>query len=127
MNQILNHTQSYGFNWGNSVNDYTYHKRNLEWGNNPKPPVITDRMVKENDKIFNPTKCIHGFGYSILSSESKNLKKQLTEFVAKDDNVKLYLLELENKLDEDQELDIAFWINTTLGNFEEKTSRHILS
>ena len=54
MNQILNHTQSYGFNWGNSVNDYTYHKRNLEWGNNPKPPVITDRMVKENDKIFNP-------------------------------------------------------------------------
>ena len=54
MNQILNHTQSYGFNWGNSVNDYTYQKRNLEWGSNPKPPVITDRMVKDNDKIFNP-------------------------------------------------------------------------
>lgn len=91
--------------------------------------VLNDKSegININDKIFNPTKCIHGFGYSILSSESKNLKKQLTEFVAKDDNVKLYLLELENKLDEDQELDIGFWINPTLGNFEEKTSRHILS
>ena len=54
MNQILNHTQSYNFNWANSVNDYTFHKRNLEWGRNSKPPVITDRMIKENDKIFNP-------------------------------------------------------------------------
>ena len=51
MNQILNHTQSYNFNWANSVNDYTFHKRNLEWGRNSKPPVITDRMIKENDKI----------------------------------------------------------------------------
>ena len=54
MQQFFNHTQAYGFNWPNAVNDYHYSKSNLEWGQNPKPFVITHRLIKENDRSFNP-------------------------------------------------------------------------
>ena len=83
--------------------------------------------IKINGKIFDPTKCIHGFGYSILESETNELKHILTEFISKDDNVKIYILKLINKGDKKQKLDISFWINPVFGNFEEKTSRHILT
>ena len=80
-----------------------------------------------NGKIFDPTKCIHGFGYSILENETEDLKKEITEFVAVDDSVKIYLMKLTNKLDKKNDVDISYWINPTFGNFEEKTARHILS
>ena len=80
-----------------------------------------------NGKTFDPDKCIHGFGYSILSSETKELKHSITEFVPLKDNIKIYLMELTNKTSEKQAIDIDFYINPTLGNFEEKTARHILS
>ena len=54
MDQILNHTQPYNYHWGKAINDYQFQKTNLEWGVNPKPRLVTDRMVKDNDKIFNP-------------------------------------------------------------------------
>ena len=80
-----------------------------------------------NGKVFDPTKCTHGFGYSILESESDDLQKEVCEFVAKEDTVKIYLIKLTNKLSKKQDVDIRFWINPTFGNFEEKTSRHILT
>ena len=91
--------------------------------------IINDKSegIKINDKVFDPTKCIHGFGYSILESETEELKHTLTEFVAKDDNVKIYILKLKNKQKKKQNMNISFWINPTFGNFEEKTSRHILT
>ena len=82
---------------------------------------------KFNGKIFDPTKCTHGFGYSILESETDDIKKEITEFVALEDTVKIYLMKLTNKTNKSQDLDINYWINPTFGNFEEKTARHILS
>lgn len=82
---------------------------------------------KFNGKLFDPMKCTHGFGYSILESESAELKKEITEFVAKEDTVKFYLVKLTNKLKEKVDVDIDFWINPVFGNFEEKTARHILT
>lgn len=91
--------------------------------------VINDKSegFKFNGKLFDPMKCTHGFGYSILESESNELSKEITEFVARDDTVKIYLVKLKNKLDEQVSVNTNFWINPTFGNFEEKTSRHILA
>ncbi len=82
---------------------------------------------KFNGKLFDPRKCTHGFGYSILESENDELKKEIVEFVAKEDTIKFYLVQLTNKLDQDVVVDIDFWMNPVFGNFEEKTARHILT
>ena len=82
---------------------------------------------KFNGRQFDPMKCVHGFGYSILSSETEEHATEVTEFVAKEDNVKIYLMNLRNKENKKVDYDIDFWINPTFGNFEEKTSRHILT
>ena len=82
---------------------------------------------KFNGRLFDPMKCTHGFGYSILESENDELKKEITEFVAKEDTVKFYLVKLTNKLKKAVDIDIDFWINPVFGNFEEKTARHILT
>lgn len=91
--------------------------------------VVNDKSegFKFNGRIFDPSKCTHGFGYSILENETEDLKKEITEFVALEDTVKIYLMKLTNKLDKKNDIDVSFWINPTFGNFEEKTSRHILS
>ncbi|MBQ8131857.1 MAG: hypothetical protein IJ193_05140, partial [Bacilli bacterium] len=82
---------------------------------------------KFNGRQFDPMKCVHGFGYSILSSETEEHATEVTEFVAKEDNVKIYLMNVRNKENKKVDYDIDFWINPTFGNFEEKTSRHILT
>ena len=82
---------------------------------------------KFNGRVFDPMKCVHGFGYTIFESETDEKKTEITEFVAKEDNVKLYLMKLTNKENKRLDYDIDFWINPTFGNFEEKTSRHILT
>ena len=82
---------------------------------------------KFNNEIFDPEKCTHGFGYSILESETKKLSHSVTEFVAKEDNVKIYLLKLSNKEKKESTINVEYFIKPTFGNFEEKTTRHILS
>ena len=82
---------------------------------------------KFNGRLFDPMKCTHGFGYSILESENDELKKEITEYVAKEDTIKFYLVKLTNKLSKAVDIDIDFWINPVFGNFEEKTARHILT
>ena len=91
--------------------------------------VINDKSegFKFNKKTFDPEKCTHGFGYSILESETEELKHEITEFVACEDNAKIYLMKLTNKKAKKNTVNVEFWINPTFGNFEEKTSRHILT
>ena len=91
--------------------------------------VVNDKSegIKINNEIFDPTICRHGFGYSILESETENLRQELTEFVSVTENVKVFILKLKNKYNKVQNVDLSFFINPTLGNFEEKTARHILS
>ncbi len=110
---------------------YTFFENSLEfkltsWTNEM---VINDKSegIKINGKIFEPTSCTHGFGYSILEGEQEGFKTTLTEFIPTGEAVKIYLIEIENIENEAKEMDLSFYINPTLGNFEEKTSRHILS
>ena len=91
--------------------------------------VLNDKSegIKINNLLFDPSRCSHGFGYSILESEEETLHKEVVEFVTVDDPVKLYIVKLKNKTNEDISLDVKFFINPVLGNLEEKTRRYILT
>ncbi len=111
-----------GFTYCYNSNEYKI----TSWTNDT---VLNDKSegIRINDELFDPVTCRHGFGYSVLESSSETLGKELTEFVAAEDNVKIYILKLTNKSKKEQELKINFWINPIFGDFEEKTSRHILA
>ena len=111
-----------GFTYGYNSGEFKI----TSWSNEM---VVNDRSegIRINGKIFNPTRCIHGFGYSILESTNDDLDKSLTEFVALDDTVKLYILKLKNKKKIKQSVELEFFINPTFGVLEEKTARYILT
>ena len=108
---------------------YAYNSGEFKISSWTNETVINDQSegFTFNGKRFDPEKCTHGFGYSILESETKELKHEITEFVASKDTVKIYLMKLKNKKKSSSKVDVEFWINPTFGNFEEKTSRHILT
>ena len=110
---------------------YTYFENSSEfkitsWTNDTVVSDVSEGF-KFDGKRFHPESCVHGLGYSILKSESLELEKEITEFVPVDDTVKLYLLKLKNKTNKKLDFDVSYFINPVLGNFEEKTARHILS
>ena len=108
---------------------YAYNSGEFKISSWTNEMVINDKSegFKFNGKMFDPEKCTHGFGYSILESETKELKHEITEFVAKEENIKIYMMKLTNKKSTKNSVNIEFWLNPTFGNFEEKTSRHILT
>lgn len=91
--------------------------------------IVNDKSegIKIDGKVFDPSTCKHGFGYSVLEGVYNGLEQSLTEFVPVQDTVKIYLVKLKNKTKKNQKFNLSFWINPTFGNFEEKTSRHILT
>jgi len=40
--------------WSNDLKQYKSEKQNLEWGYNPKPYVITSKMISKANQVFNP-------------------------------------------------------------------------
>ena len=54
MKDILNHTQSYNYNWEKQIRKYDYNRTHLAWEKNPIPEKITTKLVKQNDLYFNP-------------------------------------------------------------------------
>ena len=108
---------------------YAYNSGEFKLSSWNNEMVVNDKSegFKFNDKLFDPTKTTHGFGYSILESETEDIAKEITEFVPVEGNIKIFLVKLTNKLKRENHIDINFWINPVLGNFEEKTSRHILT
>ncbi len=108
---------------------YAYNSGEFKISSWTNETVINDQSegFKFNGKLFDPEKCTHGFGYSILESETDDFKHEITEFVANKDTVKIYLMKLKNKKNSSKKVEVEFWINPTFGNFEEKTSRHILT
>ena len=108
---------------------YAYNSGEFKISSWSNEMVLNDKSegFKFNGKTFDPEKCTHGFGYSILESETEDLKHEITEFVANEDTVKIYLMKIKNKKEKKNSVNISFWINPTFGNFEEKTTRHILS
>ena len=108
---------------------YAYNSGEFKISSWTNETVVNDKSegFKFNGRIFDPEKCTHGFGYSILESETQDLSHEVVEFVALEDNVKIYLMKLTNKEKQKKNVNIEFYINPTFGNFEEKTTRHILT
>ena len=63
----------------------------------------------------------HIGGYSILENETDNLKKEITEFVAVEENVKIYLMKLTNK--EDIETTVGLFLFNKFDNWRYKGKR----
>ena len=108
---------------------YAYNSGEFKISSWTNETIVNEKSegFKFNNELFDPEKCTHGFGYSILESETKKLAHSVTEFVAKNDNVKVYLLRLTNKENKESTINVEYFIKPTFGNFEEKTTRHILS
>ena len=54
MEDILNHTQLYNYDWQKQIQKYDYNRTHLAWEKNPLPEKVTIKMVKQNDLVFNP-------------------------------------------------------------------------
>ena len=122
--------KNFGTLVSNNLSGFTYYKNSQEfkltsWTND----IISfdqSEGIKINNEFFNPSKTTHGFGYSQFTSRTKFFSENLTEFVPRNDNIKIYLFEITNKSKEEKKINLEFFINPVLGEREEKTSRYIL-
>lgn len=127
-NIIANKT--FGSLVSNNLSGFTYYNNSQEY----KITSWTNDIVsfdqsegfKINDELFNPSITTHGFGYSKFTSKTKDFEETVTEFIPRNDNVKIYLFEITNNSKTDKDVNLTFFINPVLGEKEEKTSRYIL-
>jgi hypothetical protein len=69
-------------NWKNSVKEYEHSKKNLEWGYNPRPEVMTHKIVKARENIFNPiSQKYYDEGHNKVLKQAE--KEKLIDTVAK--------------------------------------------
>ncbi len=108
---------------------YSYNSQQFKLTSWTNDIVVNDKSegISINDKEIEPKKCIHGFGYSTFEHSSNDYDLNMIQFVAKEDKVKFYKLNLVNTTNKIKKYIVTFWINPTLGPNEEKSSRYILS
>ena len=80
------------------------------WSITPKP------IMSESDCTIT-----HGMGYSKFSQQDHGLKQNLTLFVPEEDNVKISLIDLENKRNKKVNLTLFYYIRPVLGVSDEQT------
>jgi hypothetical protein len=68
--------------WANSIKNYQAEKKNLQWGKNKMPEIVSYKIIKERDCLFNPvTQCYKNTDTDIeLRIKDKN---KLYETIAK--------------------------------------------
>jgi len=67
--------------WANSVNKYQDNKKNLEWGYNKRPEMITNKIIKARDVIFNPVTQSYNdkeLDLKLRVQDNKNLKEVIS-------------------------------------------------
>ena len=91
--------------------------------------VLNDKSegIIVNGERVDASKCVHGFGYSTYSHETKEYSFDTTHFVSLNDTIKFYKVTFTNKCNEPKKYKINFWINPTFGPNEEKSSRYLLA
>lgn len=80
-----------------------------------------------NGKRFSPSKTTHGFGYSVMEAETDEFVQKVSQYVPREDKVKIFIVEIKNKSAQPKEVRLSQWINPVLGTTEERTSRYILA
>ena len=68
---------------------------------------------------------IYGFGYAKYIHNSSKIKQTVDMFVAKDDNVKINLITLENKNPQKKNIKLVYYIKPVLGEDEIKTNSYL--
>jgi hypothetical protein len=69
-------------NWKNSVKEYEHSKKNLEWGYNPRPQIMTHKIIKSRENIFNPISQKY-YDESYNKALRQTEKEKLVDTVAK--------------------------------------------
>ena len=140
-NVIANST--FGFLVSESGSSYTWNGNSREnkltpWNNdmvsdNPGEVLyLSDRDTGEVWTVSSlpvreaePYEIRHGFGYSVFSHTSHGICQNLTQFVPKDDSVKISLLEVKNESDRTRSLCLTYYIRPVLGVCDQMTAMHI--
>lgn len=63
-------------------------------------------------------KCIHGLGYTIISSRKNNIKSEATFFVPQDDNLEVWLVTISNERKENADLTVFNFVEWFIGQWE---------
>ncbi len=108
---------------------YAYNSNNFKITACSNESIINEKSewFKFNGKVFDPEKCIHGFGYTILESNTDDLSHKIIEFVPEKDNIKIYLLKIKNKTKDKNIVKIEFFIKPVLGISEEVATTNVLA
>jgi len=119
----------FGFIITNNFGGFTYYKNSrefklTEWSGDISTDPISERIII-NDKIFIPSVTIHGFGYSKFISETNEYKIEIKVFVTNDHPIKVYDINIENKLKKATRLNIRFEADFVLGVSGEDTNRYL--
>jgi len=86
MKDILNHTQSYNYNWSNQIKNYDYNRTHLAWEKNPLPPRVTTKMVKQNDLAFDLILQKYNNKQYEESLNKKENEKKISSIIKNQDN-----------------------------------------
>ena len=84
-------------------------------------------MLLINKQQFVPATARHGQGFSAFDAQYDTFNVKVRVFVAKEKLEKYYQIKLENKTDDEMELQLDMVYKLVLGASEEKTARYIYS
>ena len=84
-------------------------------------------MLLINKRQFIPATARHGQGFSAFDAQYDNLKVNVRMFVARERLEKYYQIRLENKTNEEMEVQLDMVYKLVLGTTEEKTARYLYS
>ena len=126
-----------------SMGGYTWSKnsrlnRLSAWSNNQVVDVPSEIIYVEEEKTgktwslgLNPMPdnnhyyITYGFGYANYQHISMEISQELTVFVAKDENIKINLLNLKNLAPKKQKLKLVYYIKPVIGEDEVKSKGYI--
>lgn len=118
------------FNFGsivlNNGSSFTYFDNYSDYKISSFDSDYITEGFKINNKLFVHNNVSKDFGYINFSDNNKDYNLNLLQFVSLNDNVKVYLLDIYNKSD-NEEVSVEFFINPILGDFEENCNKYIIN
>ena len=133
----------FGFTVSESGSGYAWYKNSREnkitpWTNDAvsdTPGEVIYISEQETGKIWTTTPLPirekenytikHGFGYSIFEHHSHGIKQRLTEFVPKEETLKINILNLKNTSNKFRKLTLTYYVRPVLGVTDQVTAMHI--
>lgn len=143
INVIAN--ENFGFLISEIGAGYTWNGNSREgklttWYNDPVLTPVSEAIYVRNratGSIISPFALVpgaegsfqirHGFGYSVFTRKDNEIGLSMTVFAAREESVKLMILEVKNNSDRDVDLSVSFFAEWVIGAFRELTERYIVT